>query len=111
MAATKAEAATDKERRRSDIAENIVEEARRSITALQPAEARMDYWNRLLPRKLKKDLLQVLHTRPFAEAAQGSIVEELSAVNDPNPLGDLLGNVEGVGRHEDRHALFWSSRI
>jgi hypothetical protein len=38
---------SDKKRRRSDITENIVEEARRSITALQPAEARMDYWNRL----------------------------------------------------------------
>src|SRR5262249_40154136 len=46
---------SDKERRRSDITENIVEggraregsDHRRSITALQPAEARMDYWNRL----------------------------------------------------------------
>jgi len=58
VAATTAEAATDKERRRSDITENIVEEARRSLRAtkavarraLQPAEARMDYWRRLLER-------------------------------------------------------------
>ncbi len=36
-----------KERRRGDMTENIVEEARRRMAASQPAEARMAYRNRL----------------------------------------------------------------
>jgi len=36
------------EGRRGDLTESIVEEARRSITPPQPAEASMVYWDRLL---------------------------------------------------------------
>ena len=57
------------------------------------------------PGELEEEVLQrPVHLDPVAELGQGPVGQHPAPVDDPDRVGQLLGDREQVGRHQDRHA-------
>src|SRR5262245_15212529 len=57
-------------------------------------------------REAEENLLELFRAGALGKTLQRTVVNQAPVVNDADALGDLLGDVERVGRHEDRHAIF-----
>ena len=57
------------------------------------------------PGELEEQVFErPVHLDPVAEFGEGPVGQHAAAVDDPDRIGQLLGDREEVGRHQDGHA-------